>query len=351
MSEAFTNTFGMMLISFFLDAVLFGIGGLLAFQYFRLFPEDPWRVKIIVATLLFLMTVHITTFFDWVYWDLITIFGDFPRLDVMPRTALVQLLAIYVSAFISQCFFATRVYKLSRKNIWFTAIIMSLALTQIISGIIQTTLSGLGGTFSHLVTTEKVTTIQSAATAACDFSITVILCWVFHGSRTGIQRTDTLLDKLMIYAINRGALTTIAAFLNMLLFVLRPGTFIFMVPLLPSGQLYLISVTTTLNARQIMRLNSPREKFNTTIGSAPTPAFGVGYPLDSVVRSGNGSIPGSVGNKGAGIGSWSAGKVGVEEIPGGGVHVTRSVLTWCPDGVDEEVGMDIEKGASMTSSD
>ncbi|KAF7972402.1 hypothetical protein HWV62_18054 [Athelia sp. TMB] len=90
-----------------------------------------------------------------------------------------------------------------------------------------------------------VTTIQSAAAAACDFSITVILCVLLHSSRTGIKSTDALLDKLIAYAINRGALTTLAAFLNMLLFVLRPEAFIFMVPLLPSCHLYAISVITT----------------------------------------------------------------------------------------------------------
>ncbi|KDQ49185.1 hypothetical protein JAAARDRAFT_663857 [Jaapia argillacea MUCL 33604] len=285
------------------------------------------------------MTVHITSFFAWVYWDFITTFGNFPNLNLMPVAALIQLLSIYISAFITQCFFATRVYKLSGKNIWFTAIIMVFALVQITSGILQTTISGMGGTFNNLITTEKITTVQSAATAACDFSITVILCWVLHGSRTGIQETDTLLDKLMIYAINRGALTTLAAFLNMLLFVLIPGKFIFMVPLLPS-------VTTTLNARQMLRLNSPRENFNATIRSAANPVFGVDYPLDTVALGGNGSTPGNVGKQAPGVGPWSAGKGragGIEEVPGGGVHVTMSVLTLCPDETEEEIGMDIEQ--------
>jgi len=229
------------------------------------------------------------TFYLWAYWDLIRNFGNFPGLNVMYPTALTQLLAIYLTAFISQCFYASRVWRLSNGSIWMTGFIMSLALLQISAGIAQTTLSGEEGTFSNLYKTKTVTTIQSGATAACDFSITIILCWVLHGSRTGVRSTDALLDKLITYAINRGALTTLAAFLNMLLFVLRPEAMIFMVPLLPSGQLYVISVVTTLNARKAMR-------------DMATHAQSI-LPMNSMT-----------------------GVAGVKS--GGGVHVTKSVITW-----------------------
>ncbi|KAF7969465.1 hypothetical protein HWV62_27247 [Athelia sp. TMB] len=96
----------------------------------------------------------------------------------------------------------------SHGNIWMTGWVTMLALLQISAGIAQTTISGELGYFSLLGTTKNVTTIQSGATAACDLSITIILCYVLHGSRTGIKSTDALLDKLIAYAINRGALTT-----------------------------------------------------------------------------------------------------------------------------------------------
>ncbi|KDQ48903.1 hypothetical protein JAAARDRAFT_201344 [Jaapia argillacea MUCL 33604] len=135
------------------------------------------------------MTVHITSFFAWMYWDFITTFGNFPKLNLMPVAALIQLLAIYISAFISQ---------------WFVFI-----------------------SHFHLQYLKRV-----------DHGTQFLRNW-------GVQISDSLLDKLKIYSINRGALTTLAAFLNMLLFVLRPEMFIFMIPFLPSGQLYLISVTTS----------------------------------------------------------------------------------------------------------
>ncbi|KAK0462098.1 uncharacterized protein EV420DRAFT_1666255 [Desarmillaria tabescens] len=243
MPEKFDDTFGCMFISFSLDLMCYGAGFLAVLQYFRhgYGSKDSVAIKAMVLTLGFLATVHVATFIAWAYDDLISRFGAFEKLDDMPRTALVQLLAIYMVSFISQCFFTTRIWILTHK--WYLAgPIAILALINIIAGITQTTLSGIGGTFSNLINTEKVTSLQASATAACDLLITATLCWILNKKRTGIKTTDTLLDNLIILAINRGAVTSLAALFNLILFVWRLGAMIFMIPLLPSCQFYVLSV-------------------------------------------------------------------------------------------------------------
>ncbi|KAK0224313.1 hypothetical protein IW262DRAFT_884576 [Armillaria fumosa] len=257
MPESFNATFGCMFIAFTVDLICYGAGMLVVFQYFRgnLWSGDSSGVKLMVLSLALLATTHIVTFIAWAYQDLITRFGDLVALDNMPRTALVQLLAIYMVSFISQVFFTSRIYYLTHN--WFLAgPVGILALTNIGAGLAQTTLAGKGGTFSNLIHTEKVTSLQSASTAACDMAITVILCWIFHTKRTGIKSTDNLLDNLIILAINRGAITSLAALLNLILFVWRPEAMIFMIPLLPSCQFYVLSVVGSLNYRRNMREKS-----------------------------------------------------------------------------------------------
>ncbi|KAF9044739.1 hypothetical protein BDZ89DRAFT_159227 [Hymenopellis radicata] len=138
-------------------------------------------------------------------------------------------------------FFVSRIWYLTR-NVYLAVPIALLALLNICAGIAQTTLAGIGGTFSQLIHTEVVTSIQAGATAACDLTITVTLCWILNGKRTGIKATDTLLDTLIILAINRGAITSLAALFNLVLFVWRPSALFFMIPLLPSCQFYVLSV-------------------------------------------------------------------------------------------------------------
>lgn len=256
MPEKFNDTFGCMFISFSLDLMCYGAGFLTVLRYFRhgYGSKDSRIIKAMVLALGCLATVHVATFVAWAYDDLISRFGAFDRLDAMPRTALVQLLAIYMVSFISQCFFTTRIWILTHK--WYLASpIAILALINIIAGITQTTLSGIGGTFSNLINTEKVTSLQAAATAACDLLITATLCWILNKKRTGIKMTDTLLDNLIILAINRGAVTSLAALFNLILFVWRPDAMIFMVPLLPSCQFYVLSVVGSLNSRRSLRDN------------------------------------------------------------------------------------------------
>ncbi|KDQ49193.1 hypothetical protein JAAARDRAFT_201088 [Jaapia argillacea MUCL 33604] len=132
--------------------------------------------------------------------------------------------------------------------------------------------------------------------------------------------SDSLLDKLKIYSINRGALTTLAAFLNMLLFVLRPEMFIFMIPFLPSGQLYLISVTTSLNARQSLRDNFAQDSFSSSPGVFPLFAVGSQHSPGDVECN---ICASTTGKKGCGSGSCDiceASVCGTDGIPGGVVH-------------------------------
>ncbi|KAF8905663.1 hypothetical protein CPB85DRAFT_1254860 [Mucidula mucida] len=160
MPESLANTFGCMFIALVVDLICFGAGFLKKYNRF-------------------LSCVHIATFIVWVYEVLINQFRLFEKLDAMPRTAL---------AF-----------------------------------------SGIGGTFSNLVNTEvrtfpsvSIITFQAGATAGCDLSITVVLCWILHHKQTGVRvyvSSNTSRDvlSLIILAINRGALTSLAAMFNRIL--------------------------------------------------------------------------------------------------------------------------------------
>ncbi|KAK1226104.1 hypothetical protein PQX77_010929, partial [Marasmius sp. AFHP31] len=72
-------------------------------------------------------------------------------------------------------------------------------------------------------------------------------------SRSRSKKTNSIIDKLIVYAINRGAATSLAAFVQLVLFVALPGTFIFMPFLLPSCHLYVISVCSMLISREGLR--------------------------------------------------------------------------------------------------
>ncbi|TFK39057.1 hypothetical protein BDQ12DRAFT_722897 [Crucibulum laeve] len=138
-------------------------------------------------------------------------------------------------------------------SIAYTSPIVALAVLQFGAGLAQTALVFKFRRYSLLHLTTRASSTQSGATAACDLVITMTLCYILYDAKSGVKKTDTLVNKLMIYAINRGAATSICAILNLIFFIGKPNTFIFMLFLEPSCQLYVISVVSMLMNRTHLR--------------------------------------------------------------------------------------------------
>ncbi|KAJ3929489.1 MAG: hypothetical protein NXY57DRAFT_411529 [Lentinula lateritia] len=105
--------------------------------------------------------------------------------------------------FTAQIFFVTRIWVLSppeiTRKLMYTGPVLLLAVCQI--------------------AIQRITSTQAGTTAACDILIAVILCMLLHKARSGFQRSDKIIDKLILYTINRGILTSLSH--NSMSFLLR----------------------------------------------------------------------------------------------------------------------------------
>ncbi|KAL1662704.1 hypothetical protein GGF50DRAFT_103784 [Schizophyllum commune] len=62
--------------------------------------------------------------------------------------------------------------------------------------------------------------------AVCDFAITLALCLLFTGSKTGFKPTDNILDRLLVFTINRGAIALIVQIFNFALYMWNPANLV-----------------------------------------------------------------------------------------------------------------------------
>ncbi|KAJ7769603.1 hypothetical protein DFH07DRAFT_954197 [Mycena maculata] len=234
MSEApsLASTYGAWLISLFLETILYGIGFLQACLYFQWYPTDAWSIKFPVALVL-------------------QEFGVI-QVDLLWSDSL-QLLANYLSAFIVQIYFTSRIYRLMREPIDSNMHKASdlgvyavgiFAVVEISAGIAQTVLSYQLRSFAKLENTKAITTLQTAGSLACDIGIMVYL-W--------LRRTEKMMNALMINAVNRGMLTALSSAFTMILFLVYPDTFWFFLSLAPNSKLYMNSMLATLNMRHHIR--------------------------------------------------------------------------------------------------
>ncbi|KAL1940984.1 hypothetical protein VTO73DRAFT_7620 [Trametes versicolor] len=83
-----------------------------------------------------------------------------------------------------------------------------------------------------------------------DLITVVALITVLRRSRTGMKRTDTVVDTLVLYAVNTGLLTTIIGSLVFIFALVYPDNLIYAGLSIPGVKLYSNSVLAMLNSRR-----------------------------------------------------------------------------------------------------
>ncbi|OSC99252.1 hypothetical protein PYCCODRAFT_1438434 [Trametes coccinea BRFM310] len=241
-----------LVIGFAFSASLYGITVMQGYIYFRRYPQDGLLLKIFVAVLIILDTlttaftahgVHASVVDDYLHsaeamsnvWSLIT----------------ENYIGIII-AFLVQSFFARRLWLLSQ-NKTLTASIASLALGSLGSGTWVGAIMYISPALTHFKssTLRIPTLLGSGCSSLCDILISAGLCYFFHTNRSGLKRSNMLIDNLMRYAIQQGLVTTIC---QTYVFVTISNSaslsqFLFLPAVMMQSKLYTNSLLATLNVR------------------------------------------------------------------------------------------------------
>ncbi|KAF8990159.1 hypothetical protein BDQ17DRAFT_1547325 [Cyathus striatus] len=232
----FEGTYGTQLVASMINASVYGASMTFVVKYFKNHSNsDTLVVKGMVILLVTLATLETLS------------------LDVITRSAMGKYVGVYLTAFVAQLFYATRIWTvtghLTKQYRLLTYPVVILSFIQVLSGIAQIFFMGYVKTFLKLgyisYITFKLLAVQGGSTAACDVAITASFSLIFYNNRSGIKsHTHSLLNKFILYAMNRAAATR---------FHYLSGTYSYMIPLLLNTHLYVISVVSVLTARGSMR--------------------------------------------------------------------------------------------------
>ncbi|KAJ6469354.1 hypothetical protein C8R45DRAFT_1016767 [Mycena sanguinolenta] len=250
MASSLTLPFGMLLLTLFLQSILYGMGLLQVWLYFLWYQLDGWLNKILVILITLFETAGTILVFYATYAYLIDGFGDTENLTRWNLPLRLALLITYFTIFIAQAYFASCILRLYMDHTG-TAIATWILIFAIVS---------LGGGISHVSTnfqlqvefnselgrTKPFVIWQAVLALAADILITIGLCW---RCKWGMQSTNQVLNYLALTAVNRGILMLISAALELILFCVEPGQFYFLLWLILGGKLYMNSMLATLNTR------------------------------------------------------------------------------------------------------
>ncbi|KAI0636135.1 hypothetical protein C8Q77DRAFT_621556 [Trametes polyzona] len=269
------DTFGSFLIATFIGLILYGLILHQTYRYFRLFPGDAPVVKFIVGLTLLLETGHVALITHICYYYLVA--NYFEPTALLEGVWSIRILPVFTAAIIlvSQGFFTRRVYLIGGQYRIVVAIVPVLMLASLGFAIATTVEAYLLPSFAqfrdvawahrHRATAQWMTSAAFGIAVVVETLLTGTLILVLQRSRTGFRRTDSLIDLLIIYAINTGLLTGIFSFLSFIFAIVAPGNLIYAGFNLLATKLYANSLLAVLNSRKA--LLAQQDCFGTAAGT------------------------------------------------------------------------------------
>jgi len=285
------NSMGAMFIGVVVSGVLHGICLVQAFYYFTHYQNDPMLIKAMVATAVSFDAIHLSFVSHAMYHYLVTNFRREEMLQRIIWSVIIEAVLTGVNAGIVQTFYTYRIWKLSKRNWYLSSFIVVLILATTACGIAWVIL-GMGfETYFELLTINPLTITINALSTTVDVIIAATLCWLLNKSRTGFKRSDNIINKLMLFVVNTGVLTTACAISSLICLVASPKTLIYAAFYFCIGRFYTNSFLATLNARKSISGKSQNsESTSHMVMSVPTSALNSASATHHLSRSGKQDI-------------------------------------------------------------
>ncbi|KAF9071853.1 hypothetical protein BDP27DRAFT_461824 [Rhodocollybia butyracea] len=290
---AFDDSLGVVSVAYVLAAMLFGMLNIQSFRYFEGFSKDRLTIKLLVGGVWILNVLQMVFIGHSLYHWMISNFGNPAAFNSSIWSFDVGILFTNIIVLAVELFFAFRVLTLS-KNKWLSGIIAILSVCywgfELASFVRKFQL----GKISLFFRFEWIACTGLACAAAADLLIAGSLTFYLRQGRTGVRKTDSVINKLMMYAINTGLLTSIFAVIDMICFLTMPHNLIHDAMNIMVGKLYTISLLASLNVRANLRSSLNAEStgcnmsnFNAPEASRSGAAAGASPPIFAVVGAGS----------------------------------------------------------------
>ncbi|TBU31786.1 hypothetical protein BD311DRAFT_74810 [Dichomitus squalens] len=198
------DTFGSVLIGTFVGLVMYGMSLQQALRYFRLYPTDSWRLKVTIAVLLLLDTMHMVEASHTCYYYLASYYFD-PKAMLYGVWSIRLLGVTYgIIIIIVQSFYCLRISRFVpayyKYLVMFLAPLLLAELGLVITAAVQETIVVTFVRWKHYAWIDVIFLVIALVV---DTMLAGALVVILHKSRTGTTtQTESLLDVLITYTVN-----------------------------------------------------------------------------------------------------------------------------------------------------
>ncbi|KAL5494606.1 hypothetical protein ACEPAI_67 [Sanghuangporus weigelae] len=236
------ESLGAMFIGLILSAILFGVTNAQAFTYFRNLKRDYAYLRVMIALLWSLDVVQLALLASYMYYITVTHFSDLLIIGKVTGSLCAFLIVSGTSNFIIRLFYSRRIWFVSDGNIILTAITLALSAATFAFGL------GFSAKLFSLRSVLEVSNISWRRYAAfgldvtADFTCALSLLHFIRKGKTGMQTTDTIVNKLTVYIISTRRLTSFVATASFATYVSMPNKAIFTAIFPCLSKLYFIAL-------------------------------------------------------------------------------------------------------------
>ncbi|KAJ7474304.1 hypothetical protein FB451DRAFT_1248558 [Mycena latifolia] len=249
---------------------LLGTLSLQVYMFHTSFPKErPW-LKALVYTIYLLDVAQTAISSHFAFTLLCAGWGDPAALFTLPwSSAAIPIFTGIISASV-QIFFAWRIYVLKGENplaLAISVLIIVLALMQSLAAITTDGLFAASPKLSEIRNLMAGVKVWLIGSAVCDVLITVTMIIILsrYRQKTPWKKTDSLITKLIYHTVQTGAVTSIVALVDVVLFIVYPGNYLHETPAFMLGKVYSNVLLATLNSRP--RSNDESAPTTATVGT------------------------------------------------------------------------------------
>ncbi|KAI0750007.1 hypothetical protein C8Q80DRAFT_1269797 [Daedaleopsis nitida] len=202
------NTLGAVLVGTAVASMFCGLSIHQTYRYFRTYQSDAYYLKIMVSTLCLLDAVHELMAIHLCYYYMVTNYFNPVRLQSGVWSLRLIVLVTGVVATITHLFFSRRVFILSVRQRLYPLVASILVAAELAFCLTATIVTFIDVTFeSFQEHSAWIVYTALGVRVLTDVVLTATLIYYLQRSRTGFTGTDSMIDVLILYAINTGLVT------------------------------------------------------------------------------------------------------------------------------------------------
>lgn len=270
-----SESFGPLFWGFVISLLLCGITIVQAYIYFPA-HKDPPIVRWTAFTMIIFDLTSSALYAQSVYHYLIPHFGSLTRFASITPEISAECLFSALITFNSQMYFVYQLHSVKRLGTTTWIVIGSIAACAVLAlgGGIACVVSMYifhNGVLSHRNNFFAIGFgLAKGFGALTDILATIAMCVYLTSSKTGIAETNTLLNKLIQFVVQRGALVTLVQTLLVITFYAAPNHVYWLAFHINVTKLYANTFFAMLNGRHHLKEQLTHSKWSHSFGSAPS---------------------------------------------------------------------------------